>query len=139
MNIPIDVCRYTNVNFPFPVDPPYVPYGYNETGCYIRSFTVPTSFTNHQLRLRFEGVDSSFHVWVNGKEIGYSQGSRNPSEFDITAFVNVDGGNTLAVQVYQWSDGSYLEDQVNLMPLILLSTFLSSPSVLNDNLRINGG
>lgn len=74
---------------------------------------MPKSFKDHQLRLRFEGVDSSFHVWVNGKELGYSQGSRNPSEFDITDFVNTDGENSLAVQVYQFCDGSYIEDQVS--------------------------
>jgi len=104
--------RYTEHWFPFPVDPPKVPYDANETGCYLRTFTVPKTFKSHQLRLRFEGVDSAFHVWVNGKEIGYSQGARNPSEFDITDVTNADGENTLAVQVYQWSDGSYLEAQV---------------------------
>jgi len=79
----------------------------------VRKFRVPNNFNMHQLRLRFEGVDSAFHVWVNGSEIGYSQGSRNPSEFDVTKFVNQDEENTLAVQVYQYSDGSYIEDQVS--------------------------
>ena len=74
---------------------------------------MPEHFEGHQLRLRFEGVDSAFHVWINGNEVGYSQGSRNPSEFDVTEFVNEVGENTLAVQVYQYSDGSYLEDQVS--------------------------
>jgi beta-galactosidase len=101
------------VIYPFPVDPPHVPYDDNETGSYIRTFTVPKAFKSDQLRLRFEGVDSSFHVWVNGKEAGYSQGSRNPSEFDITSLVDIDGENTLAVQVYQFCDGSYIEDQVS--------------------------
>lgn len=104
---------YTNVIYPFPVDPPNVPFDDNETGSYIRTFIVSEALRNHQLRLRFEGVDSSFHVWVNGKEVGYSQGSRNPSEFDITAFVNEEAENTLAVRVYQWCDGSYIEDQVS--------------------------
>lgn len=123
--------RYTNTNFPFPVEPPFVPYDANETGCYVRTFTIPKQFKKDQLRLRFEGVDSGFHVWVNGKEVGYSQGSRNPSEFDITSFVDVGGENTLAVKVYQYCDGSYLEDQVRL-----------SPTPINQNLssvRINGG
>lgn len=83
----------------------------NETGSYLTTFKVPKNFDDHQLRLRFEGVDSAFHVWVNGKEVGYSQGSRNPSEFDISDVVDEEGENTLAVQVYQYSDGSYLEDQ----------------------------
>lgn len=110
-----DTVRYTNIKYPFPVDPPNIPYDDNETGSYVRKFTVPKSFTEHQLRLRFEGVDSSFHVWLNGKEVGYSQGSRNPSEFDITPFVATDEENTLAVQVYQFCDGSYIEDQVSYL------------------------
>lgn len=111
--------------YPWPVDSPNVPYDDNETGSYLRTFKVPKAFEGDQLRLRFEGVDSAFHVWVNGKEVGYSQGSRNPSEFDITAFVNLDGENTLAVQVYQRCDGSYLEDQVSRLsrgsPIVLSS------------------
>lgn len=106
--------NYTNVKYPFPVDPPNVPFHDNETGSYVRSFSVPPSFQDHKLRLRFEGVDSSFHVWVNGQEVGYSQGSRNPSEFDISSLVKLEGENILAVQVYQWCDGSYIEDQVRL-------------------------
>ena len=87
-----------------------VPFIDNQTGSYVVKFSVPDSFSKDQLRLRFEGVDSSFHVWLNGKQIGYSQGARNPSEFDITDHVK-EGENTLAVRVYQWSDGSYIEDQ----------------------------
>lgn len=103
--------HYSNVNYIIPVDPPNVPYEGNQTGCYIRKFTVPEVFAGHQLRLRFEGVDSAFHVYVNGEEIGYSQGSRNPSEFEVTTVVALAGENTLAVKVYQYCDGSYLEDQ----------------------------
>lgn len=106
--------QYTNVVYPFPVDPPNVPLDDNETGSYVRTFNVPTSFQNHQLRLRFEGVDSAFHVWLNGEHIGYSQGSRNPSEFDITSLVNVHEDNKIAVQVYQFCDGSFIEDQVSI-------------------------
>ncbi|KAH8812459.1 glycosyl hydrolases family 2, TIM barrel domain-containing protein [Xylogone sp. PMI_703] len=102
---------YTNVIYPFPVNPPNVPFDENETGSYLRTFIVPEEFKDNQLRLRFEGVDSSFHVWVNGEEVGYSQGSRNPSEFDITDRVKLGQENLLAVQVYQWCDGSYIEDQ----------------------------
>lgn len=111
----LNVGSYTNVIYPFSVDPPHVSYNENETGSYLRKFTVPESFRGHEVRLRFEGVDSSFHVWVNGKEVGYSQGSRNPSEFDITSFVDVEGPNNLAVRVYQWCDGSYIEDQVSFI------------------------
>ncbi|KAG9240423.1 glycosyl hydrolases family 2, TIM barrel domain-containing protein [Calycina marina] len=103
--------QYSNVQFPFPVDPPNVPFDDNETGSYIRTFTIPKSFKDHQIRLRFEGVDSSFHMWINGKGDFYSEGARNPSEFDITSLVNLEGENTVAVQVYQWSNASYIEDQ----------------------------
>ncbi|OTA99143.1 glycoside hydrolase family 2 protein [Hypoxylon sp. CI-4A] len=103
--------HYTNVNFPIPVDPPNVPFEENETGHYVRKFKIPDSLRGSQLRLRFEGVDSAFHAWVNGKEVGYHQGSRNPSEFDVTGVVNETGENTLAVRVYQYCDGTYIEDQ----------------------------
>lgn len=103
--------HYTNIQYPFHVDPPFPPYRENETGHYIRTFTVPKQFSHDQLRLRFEGVDSAFHVWINGEKVGYSQGSRNPSEFDITQYVKKDGTNTIAVKVYQFCNGSYIEDQ----------------------------
>ncbi|KAI1092083.1 glycoside hydrolase family 2 protein [Rostrohypoxylon terebratum] len=104
--------QYTNVNLPFPVDPPHVPYDDNECGRYITRFLIPDNLKDgDQWRLRFEGVDSAFTVWVNGNEVGYSQGSRNPSEFDVSPFLNLDDENTLCVEVYQRCDGSYIEDQ----------------------------
>ncbi|KAL5335879.1 glycosyl hydrolases family 2, TIM barrel domain-containing protein [Aspergillus crustosus] len=103
--------HYTNIDYPFPVTPPNVSY-VNPTGSYWREFEIPEDWEDgQQIHLRYEGVDSAFHVWVNGEEVGYSQGSRNPSEFDITEYLREDGPNTLATRVYQWSDGSYLEDQ----------------------------
>jgi beta-galactosidase/beta-glucuronidase len=101
--------HYTNVQYPFPVDPPRVPTE-NATGCYRRTFVLPAAWRGQRVHLRFEGVDSAFHVFVNGHEVGYSQGSRLPAEFDLTAVVRP-GMNVLAVRVYRWSDGSYLEDQ----------------------------
>lgn len=101
--------HYTNIVYPFPLDPPRVPTE-NPTGAYRRDFIIPEGWTGRPVFLHFAGVDSAFHVWVNGEEVGYSQGSRLPAEFDITPYVRV-GCNTLAVRVYQWSDGSYLEDQ----------------------------
>ncbi|KAI1469289.1 glycoside hydrolase family 2 protein [Daldinia caldariorum] len=103
--------HYTNVNFPIPVDPPNVPFDRNETGFYVKKFTISEKLRSMQLRLRFEGVDSAFHVWVNGKEVGYHQGSRNPSEFDVTGVIHEASENTVAVQVYQYCDGTYIEDQ----------------------------
>lgn len=102
---------YTNVIFPFPCCPPHVPTE-NPTGTYRRVFHVPPEWDQaSQLRLRFDGVDSAYHVWVNGLEVGYAQGSRNPAEFDISNYVNRVSGNEVIVRVYQWSDGSYIEDQ----------------------------
>lgn len=103
--------HYTNVKYPFPVCPPFVPTE-NPTGTYRRQFHVPATWdSSTQLRLRFEGVDSAYHVWVNGCRVGYAQGSRNPAEFDVSEFVKRDGPNELFVRVYKWCDGSYIEDQ----------------------------
>lgn len=102
---------YTNVQYPIPVCPPDVPTE-NPTGTYRRLFHVPSTWkASAQLRLRFEGVDSAYHVWVNGALVGYAQGSRNPSEFDVSEYVDRNGSNELFVRVYQWSDGTYIEDQ----------------------------
>jgi beta-galactosidase len=102
---------YTNVAFPIFVDPPHAPFDDNECGSYVTSFTVPKHLEDDQLRLRFEGVDSAYHVWVNGKQVGYSQGSRNPAEFDITEYIKRGEENVLAVRVYQFCDATYIEDQ----------------------------
>jgi beta-galactosidase len=103
--------HYTNVPYPFPVQPPFVPSN-NPTGTYRRTFRVPEAWErSSQLRIRFEGVDSAYHLWVNDIQVGYSQGSRNPAEFDVSDFVKRDGINELFVRAYKWSDGSYIEDQ----------------------------
>ena len=101
--------HYTNVIYPFPVNPPFVP-SENPTGCYIRDFDLPEEWEDRRILLKFDGVDSFYYVWVNGQLAGMSKGSRNASEFDITELVQT-GSNRIAVQVLQWSDGSYLEDQ----------------------------
>ncbi|MDX2110237.1 MAG: glycoside hydrolase family 2 TIM barrel-domain containing protein [Verrucomicrobiota bacterium] len=101
--------HYTNVNYPFPVDPPHVP-SENQTGSYRRLFNVAPKAAGERFILRFEGVDSCFEVWVNGEYVGMSKGSRLPSEFEVTKLVK-EGSNVLAVRVYQWSSGTYLEDQ----------------------------
>ncbi|GAA2276941.1 glycoside hydrolase family 2 TIM barrel-domain containing protein [Glycomyces scopariae] len=101
---------YTNVVYPFPVDPPRVPDA-NPTGEYRRAFTLPADWpATGRTVLRFEGVDSAFAVWVNGTLLGDGKGSRLPTEFDATGAVRP-GENTVAVRVHQWSAGSYLEDQ----------------------------
>jgi beta-galactosidase/evolved beta-galactosidase subunit alpha len=101
--------HYTNVMYPFPCDPPHVPSD-NPTGSYRRAFALPDGWDGRRVSLRFEGVDSAFFVWLNGAYVGFGKGSRVPTEFDVTAAVRP-GENLLAVQVLQWSDGSYLEDQ----------------------------
>ncbi|NLV08988.1 DUF4981 domain-containing protein [Halomicrobium mukohataei] len=101
--------HYTNVVYPFPVDPPNVPTE-NPTGTYRRSVHVEEDWDGRQIRLRFEGVDSAFHLWVNGERVGYSEGARLPAEFDVSDYVEP-GENTVTARVYKWSNGSYLEDQ----------------------------
>ncbi|KZS47198.1 beta-galactosidase subunit alpha [Paenibacillus glucanolyticus] len=101
--------HYTDLYYPFPVDPPHVPNA-NPTGSYVREFDLPKPWDGRKIRVKFDGVDSAFHVWLNGAFIGYSQGSRLTSEFDLTPYLKT-GVNRMAVRVYQWSDGSYLEDQ----------------------------
>lgn len=131
--------HYTNVNFPIPVDPPNVPFEDNETGSYIRKFSVPDFMKKSQIRLRFEGVDSAFHVWVNGREVGYHQGSRNPCEFDITDIVDKEGENTLAVRVYRYCDGTYIEDQVSShSPSQYTYKFITELFDLQDQWRMSG-
>jgi beta-galactosidase len=102
--------QYTNVHYPFPVDPPRVPDA-NPTGEYRRAFALPADWpATGRTVLRFEGVDSAFAVWVNGTRLGDGKGSRLPTEFDATDHL-VPGENTVAVRVHQWSAASYLEDQ----------------------------
>lgn len=103
--------QYTNVVYPFPACPPYAPTE-NPTGTYRRTFEVPPHWhSTSQIRLRFDGVDSAFYLFVNGVKVGYSQGSRNPAEFDVTSHVRRDGPNILVVQNLQWCSASYIEDQ----------------------------
>jgi len=101
--------QYLNVLYPFPNSPPYVPDA-NPTGLYRTSFAIPDEWNGMRVFLNFDGVNSAFFAWVNGKMAGFSKGSRLPAEFDITPLVKA-GENLLAVEVFQWSDGSYLEDQ----------------------------
>lgn len=101
---------YTDVSYPFPANPPYVPKDYNPVGSYVRYFQVPVAWENMDIFLDFEGVESAFYCWVNGKLAGYSEDSRLPAHFNVSKLLK-SGENKLAVQVYRYSDGSYLEDQ----------------------------
>ncbi len=101
---------YLNIPYPFPPNPPYIPHEYNPVGSYRRQFTIPDAWKDRQIFLHFDGIKSAFYVWVNGRKVGYSQDSMTPAEFNITQYLKA-GENILAVEVYRWSDGSYLEDQ----------------------------
>ena len=104
-----DQHHYTNIRYPFPADPPYVPYE-NPCGCYVTKFQYKVEKDAPRAYLNFEGVDSCLYAWLNGQYLGYNEVSHSTTEFDITDKV-VDGENTLAVLVLKWCDGSYLEDQ----------------------------
>lgn len=108
-----DIPIYSNILYPWPQDPskpPAVPHDLNPVGSYRTRFSVPPAWAGRRVLLHFEGVDSAFYVWVNGNKVGYHEDSRMAAEFDITAHL-VPGMNTLAVEVYRYSDGAFLEDQ----------------------------
>jgi beta-galactosidase len=111
---------YSNITYPFKKDPPnvmgepprqYTSYKWrNQVGSYRTTFKTPKSWKNRQVFIQFEGTESAFYLWLNGQKVGYSQGSRTPAIFNVTRYLR-DGENVLAAEVYQYSDGSYLEDQ----------------------------
>jgi len=108
-----DIPIYTNFVYPFPYDPkgpPVVPRDYNPVGCYRTRFNLPAAWSGRQVFINFDGVDSAFYLWVNGHQVGYSEDSRTPAEFNITKYLKP-GSNLLAVEVYRFPDGAYLEDQ----------------------------
>lgn len=102
---------YTNVTYPFPKNPPFIAHDYNPVSSYRRTFKIPGDWEGRRTFLRFGGVYAGFYVWVNGRKVGYSEDSKDPAEFDVTPFLKAGGDNLLAVEVYRWTDGSYLEDQ----------------------------
>jgi len=103
---------YVNQPYEWTYDPqpPKVPHDYNPVGSYLRTFTIPEDWEGRQVIIHFGAVKSAFYIWVNGYQVGYSQGSKTPAEWDITKYL-VSGENKVALQVYRWSDGSYLECQ----------------------------
>ena len=101
---------YTNIPYPFPMNPPFVPEDDNPTGAYRTNFTVPSDWDGQQVFLHFGGVNSGFYLYINGQEVGYSEGSKTPTEFNITQYLTA-GENVLAAKVIRFTDGSYLEDQ----------------------------
>lgn len=133
-----DKMHYTDVLYPFPVNPPYVP-DENPTGIYKKTVVLDEQWMEKDTVLKFHGVDSAFDVWVNGNHVGFGKVSRLPSEFDITGFVKT-GENDITVRVYKWSDGTYLEDQ----DMWWLSGIYRDVELINEeknavlDLRVNG-
>jgi len=105
-----DVPIYVNITYPHKKNPPFIEHEWNPVGSYRRDFTVPADWKNKQVFLHFGAVSSAFYVWVNEQPAGYFQDSKTPSEFNITRYLRK-GKNSLAIEVYRWCDGSYLEDQ----------------------------
>lgn len=101
---------FTNIKYPFEPNPPYVPKEYNPVGVYKKSFIVPADWDEQQVFIHFGGVQSAMYLWVNGRKVGYHEDGMLPAEFNITNYIKK-GNNELTVQVFNWSDGSYLEDQ----------------------------
>jgi len=101
---------YTNVKYPHHRNPPHMQEHYNPTGSYKTEFTLPENWDGKEIYLHFGAVSSAMYVWVNEKQVGYSEDSKTPAEFNITSYLK-EGKNTMAVLVYKWSDASYLEDQ----------------------------
>ena len=105
-----DVPIYVNISYPFKKNPPFIAHDWNPVGSYKRNFKVPSDWKNKEVFLHFGAVSSAFYVWVNEQLVGYSQDSKVPAEFNITKYLK-GGNNSVAVEVYRWCDGSYLEDQ----------------------------
>jgi beta-galactosidase len=101
---------YTNITYPFERNPPFINHSDNPVGSYKKDFILPENWKNRHVYLHFEAGTSAMYIWVNGEKVGYTENTKSPAEFDISKYLKP-GKNNLAVEVYRWSDGSYLEDQ----------------------------
>jgi beta-galactosidase len=101
---------FTNIKYPFPANEPFIPHEMNEVGSYLRDFEVPADWNGRDVFLHIGAAGAAYYIWVNGEKVGYSEDSKLPSEFDLTKYVKP-GKNTIAIELYRWADGSYLEDQ----------------------------
>jgi beta-galactosidase len=102
--------EFYNVKYPFPLNEPFVPHDTNEVGSYRRNFDIPAGWAGQQVYLHIGAAGAAYYIWVNGEKVGYSEDSKLPSEFDLTRFVKP-GKNMIAIELYRYADGSYLEDQ----------------------------
>ena len=105
-----DFPLYTNIVYPYEINPPYMPKDYNPIGLYHREFRVKKDWVDKEVFIHFGAVNSAFYIWINGTKVGYSEGSKTPAEFNITKYLNKEN-NSIVLQVIRWSDGTYLEDQ----------------------------
>ena len=105
-----DQPRYNNITYPFPANRPLIPHATNPVGSYRRDVDLPANWAGQDVILHIGAAGSAYYVWVNGEKVGYSEDSKLPSDFDVTRWVKP-GRNTIAIQIFRWSDGSYLEDQ----------------------------
>ncbi len=105
-----DYAHYVNIQYPFPMNQPFIDHKYNPVGSYKRNFTIPATWKGMDVFVYFGGVNSAMYLWVNGQKVGYSEDSKTPAEFNISKYLR-NGNNSIAVEVYRWCDGSYLEDQ----------------------------
>ncbi|WP_420145469.1 glycoside hydrolase family 2 TIM barrel-domain containing protein [Sphingobium sp.] len=105
-----DQARYNNITYPFPANRPLIPHATNPVGSYRRDIDLPAGWQGRDVILHIGAAGAAYHVWVNGQKVGYSEDSKLPSEFDVTSHLKA-GHNSIAIQVFRWSDGSYLEDQ----------------------------
>src|SRR5690606_26830547 len=101
---------YTNIKYPFPVNPPFINHRFAPVGTYRHHFTIPEDWSGKDVWIHFASVSGAMYLYVNGHEVGFNKASKLPAEFNITPYLNA-GSNTLALQVFRWHDGSYLEDQ----------------------------
>ena len=101
---------YSNIIYPYEINPPYMPKDYNPVGLYHKKFKIDKEWSSKEVFIHFGGVNSAFYLWINGNKVGYSEGSKTPAEFNITKYIT-NGKNTMFLQVIRWSDGTYIEDQ----------------------------
>ncbi|MDD3321050.1 MAG: glycoside hydrolase family 2 TIM barrel-domain containing protein [Paludibacter sp.] len=101
---------YSNIKYPFPKNPPYIAHSDNPVGSYRKYVELPANWNNRRVYLHFDAGTSAMYIWINGEKVGYTENTKSPAEFDITNYVKP-GKNLVAIEVYRWSDGSYLEDQ----------------------------
>ena len=99
---------YTNIIYPYEINPPFMPSDYNPVGLYKRNFTVKKEWIDYETFIHFGAVNSAFYIWVNEKFVGYSEGSKTPAEFNLTDFLG-EGDNEIVLKVIRWSDGTYLD------------------------------